>query len=242
VIELKIDTVTIAGNIIESICVVTPAGKPDDVYYEKYGKMRKLLTRGFNIIKINGEVVKRFVGAPKGGNKDIACYCNGDKDAPFVAELFSIKENGQCSRFASCTWNVNGVSTCFLLIGSKKVACIVRVEHISADLQLYKSDDTNNRFNVCLSVGAQLLNTYGERLASIVTTFNPEYTYNAESCRNDDQHITVYEEDVLIFFGVVTYDNEHGVKVIDPARPRSTSPLSDFPSSLMRSPMMQLLL
>jgi hypothetical protein len=122
VIELKIDTVTIAGNIIESICVVTPAGKPDDVYYEKYGKMRKLLTRGFNIIKINGEVVKRFVGAPKGGNKDIACYCNGDKDAPFVAELFSIKENGQCSRFASCTWNVNGVSTCFLLIGSKKVA------------------------------------------------------------------------------------------------------------------------
>jgi adenylate kinase family enzyme len=182
---------TIGENKILTIDAKLPRYKEDELYYD--ANIRLLVPRGLCYIFVNDQHVHTLYGHPKFGN--YGDYTSGTHDMESIlscARVFRRKENGECAHWSAFKHN----EIIYEVYGSKNVHIVIRFGKFSEDIELYKDE----RYMFATKMAKEINRLYGKK--SIEYFLDTGYTFCAEACFPDSQHIVNYGNVEILFFAV----------------------------------------
>lgn len=156
--------------------------------------LRRVLTRGLFIIKVDGVIVHIVTGIVKFGY-------DGDYEQNISREIvtkqFTEKENGQCGHLSAFIYRGQK----YLVFGSKLVHLIARVSHLQQDIDSHVAP----RYTVAVNIANLFVEKHLHTVDAVVTFCDlHKATLCCEAIFPDDQHIVEYNGDKSLRFFAIT--------------------------------------
>jgi len=164
----------------------------DSLYIDP--ELRRLLPRGLCLIYIGEVLVSALTGLQKFGYE--GDYISPKKDRA-VSWVYTRKENGECGHVYAFSHD----DIKYIVFGSKNVHMVLRASNIEDDLSLYMEE----RYKYANKIAKLFLDKHNSSLERVIDfCIEHNVTLTCEAIFLDSQHLVVYQEDSLKFFGITS--------------------------------------
>lgn len=165
--------------------------KEDTLYIDEI--LRTLIPRGCCFVFLNDTFVHALYGHTKFGYIDdyVPTHLEYDKI------VFRRKENGECAHWSGFIHD----NVKYEMYGSKNVHLVVRTNNFDEDIKLYNDNRYLYATKIAYLIRAKI--DKNSQLNAIVDYFiSTKYTFCAECCCIDSQHLVKYDKSEMLFFAI----------------------------------------